>query len=183
MENPHHLIKACLAGDRLSQHKLYEQFAAPMFAVCLRYAQNKEEAEEIVQEGFLQVFKSLKTFENKGSFEGWMKKIMVYSAIQNFRKRSKLYLLLKPDDAAAEPAVESEDILAKLGKKELLGMVQMLPPTYRLIFNLYVFEGYKHKEIAAMLGISEGTSKSNFFDAKVILQKRITTSLKIAKPY
>ena len=138
------------------------------------------EAEEILQEGFVQVFKSLKNFRYEGSFEGWMRKIMVYSAIQHYRAGPKNFRvvsmeLVMPD----EPGVE--DISSQLGKKELLNMVQQLPPAYRVVFNLYVFEGMKHREIAGLLGISEGTSKSNLFDARIILQKAINNSLKIAK--
>jgi len=175
------LIQDCIDGNRRSQGQLYEMFAPKMFSVCLRYSKNKEEAEEIVQEGFVQVFKSLKNYKYLGSFEGWIRKIMVYCAVQYYRSKSKIYPVISFETAnVEEPA--NEEILSRLGKKELLTMVQGLPPAYRIIFNLYVFEGMKHREIAEYLGISEGTSKSNFFDAKVILQKKIISSMKMAKP-
>ncbi len=173
------LIQACIEGDRYSQTRLYEMFAPKMFSTCLRYSKNREEAEEIIQEGFVQVFKSLKNFNSTGSFEGWIKKIMVHCAVQQFRMKSKLHPVVYLDPVAIEE-MGTEEIIAQLGKKELLKMVQALPPAYRMIFNLYVFEGLKHREIAALLGIAEGTSKSNFSDAKAILQKAVTNSLKVA---
>ena len=182
LEQPAQLIQACINGDRYSQSRLYEQFAPKMFGVCMRYSKNREEAEEIMQEGFVQVFKSLHTFKYAGSFEGWIRKIMVYSAIQHYRTKSKMYQVV---DIENSQAVEmgNEEIIARLQKKELLKLVQALPTSYRMVFNLYVFEGMKHREIAEELGISEGTSKSNFFDAKRLLQKAVTNSLKIAKNY
>ena len=151
-----------------------------MFAVCLRYSKNREEAEEIVQEGFVQVFRSLKNFRHEGSFEGWVRRIMVYSAIQYFRSNSKLHPVVNIEKAKLEET-GNEDAVTQLSKKELLKMVQSLPPAYRMVFNLYVFEGMKHREIAELLHISEGTSKSNFFDAKVILQRAVANSLKTTK--
>ncbi len=180
LEDATELIPACIEGDRYSQTRLYEMFAPKMFSTCLRYSKNREEAEEILQEGFVQVFKSLKNFKNAGSLEGWIKKIMLYCAIQHYRSKSKLHPVVNIDSVTTEQ-MGNEDILAQLGKKELLNMVQALPPAYRMVFNLYVFEGMKHKEIAAMLEIAEGTSKSNLSDAKVILQRAVANSLIVAK--
>ena len=180
LEKETELIQSCIEGDRNSQSRLYELFIPKMFAVCLRYSKNREEAEEIVQEGFVQVFKSLRNFKHEGSFEGWIRRIMVYCCVKHFRSKTKMHLVVDIESVNVEE-VDNEDVLARLGKKELLKMVQLLPPAYRMIFNLYVFEGMKHREIAEQLGISEGTSKSNFFDAKVILQRAVTNSLKIAK--
>jgi RNA polymerase sigma factor (sigma-70 family) len=180
LENINQLIQDCIEGNRLSQNQLYKMFAPKMFAVCLRYSRNREEAEEIAQEGFVQVFKSLKNFRHEGSFEGWIRKIIVYSAIQHYRSKPKMHPVINIEQAEMEET-GAEDALTQLSKKELLNMVQALPPAYRMVFNLYVFEGMKHREIAECLGISEGTSKSNFFDAKLILQKAVTNSLKVAK--
>ena len=180
MEQTVHLIQSCIYGDRNSQRQLYEIYIGKMFALCLRYSSNREEAEEIVQEGFVQVFKSLKNFKNTGSFEGWIKKIMVYCAIQHFRNKSKLHPVINIEESDIVQ-VAQEDIISQLGKKELLKMVNALPPACRIVFNLHVFEGMKHREIAVLLGISEGTSKSNLFDAKAILQRAVTNSLRIAK--
>ena len=179
LEETRQLIKACLAEDRNAQRNLYELFAPKMFGVCLRYAKNREEAEDIMQEGFVQVFKSLHNFKFSGSFEGWVRKIMVYCAIAKYRGKSKLHFVLNIETEEIA-TTNNEEILSRLGKKELLKMVQDLPPAYRLVFNLYVFEGLKHREIAEELGISEGTSKSNLHDAKVILQRVVTDSMKIA---
>ncbi len=179
LEETRQLIRSCLAEDRNAQRHLYEGFAPKMFGVCLRYAKNREEAEDILQEGFVQVFKSLPNFKFSGSFEGWIRKIMVYCAIAKYRERSKLHsvLTLENENIAA---VNNEEILSSLGKKELLKMVQDLPPAYRMVFNLYVFDGLKHREIAEQLRISEGTSKSNLHDAKLILQRAVNDSMKIA---
>jgi RNA polymerase sigma-70 factor (ECF subfamily) len=153
-----------------------------MFGVCMRYSRNREEAEDILQDGFVQVFKSLHSFRFAGSFEGWIRKIMVYAAIANYRAKSNMHVIIKNVENFSDIEVmNNEDVISLLGKKELLKIVQNLPPMYRMVFNLYVFEGLKHREIAKELGVSEGTSKSNFHDAKVILQKAVINSMKIAK--
>ena len=180
LEPSNQLIQDCIAGNRLSQNQLYQLFAPKMFVVCLRYSKNREEAEEILQEGFIQVFRSLKNFRYEGSLEGWIRKIMVYCAIQHYRSKPRMHAIVNIEAADREEMV-SEEITDQLSKKELLMMVQTLPPVYRLVFNLHVFEGMKHREIAQYLGISEGTSKSNLFDAKAILQKAVARSLKTAK--
>jgi len=180
LEQETKLIQRCINGDRQSQSQLYRLFAQRMLGVCMRYSKNREEAEEILQEGFLQVFRSLHSFKQAGSFEGWIRKIMVNCAIKHFRSRSKLNPVINIE-SVVERQCDDDDALGSLSKKELLQMVQSLSPAYRMIFNLYVFEGMKHREIAEQLGISEGTSKSNFFDAKIILQRAVTHSMKIAK--
>jgi RNA polymerase sigma-70 factor (ECF subfamily) len=151
-----------------------------MFAVCLRYSKNKEEAEEILQEGFMKVFTHLHQFNFEGSFEGWIRKIMVNCALQKYRNNARLHAVVDIETNQYKIA-ETENIMAQIGTKELVNMVQQLPPGYRLVFNLYVFEGMKHREIAEHLGISEGTSKSNLYDARALLQKSVTQSLQVAK--
>ena len=180
LEQTKQLIQSCIAGDRHAQSRLYELFAPKMFAVCMRYSKSREEAEDILQEGFVQVFRSLETFKFAGSFEGWIRKIMVYAALANYRSRSKMHAVINIESLPDADVTNNEDIISQLGRKELLKMVQGLPPMYRMVFNLYVFEGLKHREIANLLGIAEGTSKSNFFDAKIILQKAVINSMKIA---
>jgi len=180
LEQTKQLIQTCIAGDRHAQSRLYELFAPKMFAVCMRYSKSREEAEDILQEGFVQVFRSLETFKFAGSFEGWIRKIMVYAALANYRSRSKMHAVINIESLPDADVTNNEDIISQLGRKELLKMVQGLPPMYRMVFNLYVFEGLKHREIANLLGIAEGTSKSNFFDAKIILQKAVINSMKIA---
>jgi len=178
LEPSNQLLQDCIAGSRLSQNQLYQLFAPKMFAVCLRYSKKREEAEEILQEGFIQVFKSLKKFRHEGSFEGWMRKIMVNCALARYRNKIHLSPVVELDyrfhDVSSTP-----DIVSEICAKELLALVQTLPAAYRLVFNLHVFEGYKHREIAEALGISEGTSKSNLSDARAFLQKALIPKKKL----
>jgi RNA polymerase sigma-70 factor (ECF subfamily) len=180
VEETKQLIEGCIRGDRQSQTQLYKLFMQKMFVVCMRYTKSREEAEEILQEGFMRVFEYIHQYKFAGSFEGWMRKIMVNCALQKYRGKGQLRPLIDKDTTALEQ-IGSEDIMSKIGTKELLKMVQQLPPAYRLVFNLYVFEGMKHREIAEQLKISEGTSKSNLSDARAILQKAISYSLQVAK--
>jgi len=173
------LIQGCIKGDRYSQNQLYEIFSKRMFGVCLRYSKTREEAEEVLQEGFMKVFQHIHQFKNDGSFEGWVRKIMVNCALQKYRSKRQLHAVVNIDESTVDP-ISNEDILGKLSSKELLKIVQQLPPAYRMVFNLYVFEGMKHREIAEMLRISEGTSKSNLSDARTILQKAIINNLNSA---
>jgi RNA polymerase sigma factor (sigma-70 family) len=180
LEQHRHLIQACLKGKRQSQNELYSLLAPAMFAVCLRYSHSREEAEESLQEGFIRVFDCLRQFRFEGSFEGWVRKIMVNCALQKFRSRNALYAV--PHAEAGEMEILSpEDITARLSTKELLALVQELPPACRLVFNLYVFEGQKHREIADLLNISEGTSKSNLSDARKILQRRVLAAAAVTR--
>ncbi len=170
------IIDGCLKGERQSQNYLYNLFASKMFLVCLRYAKNREEAKEILQEGFIKVFTSIGQYKFLGSFEGWMRKIMVNCALQKYKGKAKLYSVI---DIEAAPLghLSCENVTSRLDTKEILQHIQKLPPAYRMVFNLYVFEGLKHREIAEQLGISEGTSKSNLSDARTILQKAINQSV------
>lgn len=173
------LIKGCIAGERVSQAKLYNLYARKMMGVCMWYARNKEEAEEILQDGFIRVFTYLHTYTKAGSFEGWMRKIMVNAALLKYRNKSHLWPVVE-FKATIHDNAESNSVLALMEAKELLNLVQTLSPVYRMIFNLHVLEGMKHREIALMLGISEGTSKSNLSDAKTILQKALSIHKKKA---
>lgn len=179
-KDPTKLIQGCIDGERYSQTQLYKLFAPRMFVVCLRYAMNREEAEEILQEGFLKVFEYIHQFRFAGSFEGWIRKIMVNCALQKYRSKSHLHAIVNIETINTD-LPGSEDIITRLNTKELLAMVQSLPPAYRMVFNLYVFEGMKHREIAEHLGIAEGTSKSNLYDARIILQRQVNNSLKVEK--
>ncbi|HXB41542.1 MAG TPA: RNA polymerase sigma factor [Bacteroidia bacterium] len=169
------LIKKCIEGDRRAENELYTLFSAKMYAICYRYSKNKEEAKDILHEGFLKVFENLKNFKNEGALEGWIRRIMVNTAIYKYRQRSKLYPIISIDNIRVLHHSD-EDIISRINAKELICMIQKLPPAYQMVFNLYVFEGYKHKEIAEELGISEGTSKSNFFEARAILQQAINVN-------
>jgi RNA polymerase sigma-70 factor (ECF subfamily) len=180
LRQPNKLIQGCIDGNRHSQSQLYELFAPKMFVVCLRYAMTREEAEEILQEGFLKVFEFIHQFRFAGSFEGWIRKIMVNCALQKYRSKQQLYALVNIETVDFDH-LYNDDIINQLSAKELLKTVQLLPPAYRMVFNLYVFEGMKHREIAEHIGISEGTSKSNLSDARKILQRLVNNSFKVAK--
>ena len=153
------------------QQELYERFAPKMYAVCLRYAGTATEAEDILQEGFIKVFKKVGSFRNEGSFEGWIRRIFVNTAIEHFRKKAYLQPITEWEETTVEGKYLS--ILDELAEQDIIGLIQKLSPGYRTVFNMYVVEGYTHKEIADMLGISEGTSKSQLSRAKVILQEMV----------
>ena len=155
-------------GDRRMQEALYQRFSPKMYAVCLRYAGNAEEAEDILQEGFIKIFKKLESFRGDGSFEGWVRRIFVNTAIEHFRRKRYLQPVTEKEENTIEGKYLS--VLDGLAEKDILALVQELSPGYRTVFNLYVVEGYTHKEISDMMGISEGTSKSQLSRAKVILQ-------------
>jgi len=162
------LIHGCLNGERRMQEELYRRFAPKMYAVCLRYAGNSEEAQDILQEGFIKIFKKLSSFRGEGSFEGWIRRIFVNTSIEHFRRKN----YLQPVTEREENTIEGKylSVLDSLAEKDIMSLIQELSPGYRTVFNLYDIEGYTHKEIGDMLGISEGTSKSQLSRAKVILQ-------------
>lgn len=181
LNNLEQLIEDCKSGMRSAQNRLYNLFAARMLPVCLRYAGNREEAEEILQEGFIKVFGHLSQFRREGSFEGWIRRIMVNVALQRFREKARMYPIVAIQEETVE-TVKGNDAYSRLGYKDLMALVQKLPPAYRLVFNLYVFEGMKHKEIAEALKITEGTSKSNLYDARLILQREVMKLESINSP-
>jgi RNA polymerase sigma-70 factor (ECF subfamily) len=153
------------------QEELYRRFSPRMYAVCLRYAGNTEEAEDILQEGFIKIFKKLDSFRNEGSFEGWIRRIFVNTAIEHFRRKRYLQPVTEKEENTLEGNYLS--VLDNLAERDIMELVQQLSPGYRTVFNMYVVEGYTHKEIGDMLGISEGTSKSQLSRAKVILQDMV----------
>lgn len=173
------LIKACLNGDGAAFEALYRRFAAKMLAVCYRYCHDRAEAEDLLQEGFIKVFEQLKKFRHEGSFEGWIRRIMVLTALEKYRKdtreRESSYGRVADLDGAMQP-VSADDIYSQLSFDELVALIRNLTPAYRMVFNLHVFEGMKHEEIAQQLGISVGTSKSNLSDARRTLQKQIIST-------
>jgi len=165
------LINGCIEGNRRMQETLYQRFAPKMYAVCLRYAGTAPEAEDILQEGFIKVFKKLTSFRGEGSFEGWIRRIFVNTAIEHFRRKRYLQPVTEKEENTVEGKYLS--VLDDLAEKDVMVLIQQLSPGYRTVFNMYVVEGYTHKEIADMLGISEGTSKSQLSRAKVILQDMV----------
>ena len=146
----------------------------------MRYAENREEAEDILHDGFIIVFAKLQQFKMEGSFEGWIRRIMVNKCIEAYRKKSKIFRVIDVDDVE-DNFVNQEEILSNIATDDLIRLIQELPPMYRQVFNLYVFEGLQHKEIAKTLNIAEGTSKSNLWDARTLLKKRINQSMMVAK--
>jgi RNA polymerase sigma factor (sigma-70 family) len=169
------LIKGCLERDRKMQEILYQRFSSKMYAVCLRYCKNSDDAQDLLQEGFVKVFRNIEKFRGDGSFEGWIRRIFVNTSIEHFRKSVKNYAVSDTDDVSIEdPSLSALDNLAE---KDIIKMIQELSPGYRQVFNMYVIEGYSHKDIADILGISEGTSKSQLARAKGILKKIVEEKL------
>ena len=162
------------------QEELYRRFASKMYAVCMRYADNSNDAQDLLQEGFIKVYKNLDRFRAEGSFEGWIRRVFINSSIEHLRKRK---LNLATVSEKEENTIENTDISAldNLAEKDIIDLIQDLSPGYRTVFNLYVIEGYSHKEIGDLLGISEGTSKSQLARAKAILQKKVTQYLSDTK--
>jgi len=162
------LITGCMEGDRRMQEELYKRFSPKMYAVCLRYASNADEAQDILQDGFIKVFNKLDSFRGDGSFEGWVRRIFVNTAIEYFRRKK----YLQPVTEKEENTIEGKYVSAldELAEKDILELITQLSPGYRTVFNMYVVEGYSHKEIGDILGISEGTSKSQLSRAKALLQ-------------
>ncbi|MDX1903400.1 MAG: sigma-70 family RNA polymerase sigma factor [Thermonemataceae bacterium] len=166
------LIEACQKQSPKAQRQLYERFAPKMLAVALRYTNGRLEAEDVLQEGFIKIFKHINNFRGESSLEHWIKTIIIHTALK--QNRSKLYLFPALDvEDLPESYHESTELLSALHYEDLLKMIQELAPRYRVVFNLYAIEGYQHQEIANMLDISEGTSKSQYARAKQILRERI----------
>ena len=165
------LIRGCLSGDSRMQEALYSRFAPKMYAVCLRYSNNADDAQDLLQEGFVKIFKNLDKFRAEGSFEGWVRRVFVNTSIEHYRRKVNLISTADRDDAYVED--HSANALDKLAEKDIIKLVQDLSPGYRAVFNMYAIEGYSHKDIGSILGISEGTSKSQLARAKGILQKKV----------
>ncbi|MDF2432151.1 MAG: hypothetical protein JWP44_1782 [Mucilaginibacter sp.] len=166
------LIKRCKAGERKAQELLYKQFASKMLGVCFRYATDRMEAEDMLQIGFVKVFGKIGDYRGEGSFEGWIRRIMVHGSIEYYRKHHKMMQLVDLEEAGNETS-DNPLAMAKLEANDLLLLIQQLAPGYRIVFNLFAIEGYSHKEIAALTGISEGASKSQLSRARAVLKEQI----------
>jgi RNA polymerase sigma factor (sigma-70 family) len=164
------LIIQCKKQDAKAQGELYKRYSGILFSICLRYSPNYTEAEDSLQDSFLTIFKKVDQFKGKGSFEGWIKRITVNTVLQKYRKK-RVFDIAREDQIADEIEVEVEDDGIPLDF--LLKIIQELPDRYRLVFTMYVMDGYAHKEIAKMLGISDGTSKSNLARGRMILKTKI----------
>ena len=165
------LVEGCIRNDKASQDYLYKKFSSKMFGLCIRYTNTREEAEDVLQEGFIKVFDKIDRFKHEGSFEGWIRRIMINTALKSREKRIAKYENTGLDHVK-EPKFDSS-VLSELNRKELMGIVNALPEGYRVVFNLFAVEGYPHKDIAKMLGISEGTSRSQYSRARQNLIKII----------
>ena len=167
------LIERCLANDPKAQEFFYKRFSRRMYGMCLRFARNTLEADDILQEGFIKVFTYLKDFRQDGSLEGWIRRTIINTAINYYHSKENEWKETSIDKAEAYQN-GSDDIIGKISAEDLLKIIQELPKGYRMVFNLYVIEGYNHQEIAEMLKISENTSKSQLSRARVALQERLT---------
>lgn len=167
------IIKGCLSGNRRDQELLYRRYSPALYTTSLQYTGNDEEARDVLQEGFVKVFNNLSQYKGDGSFEGWMRRIIINTALEKFRRRYALYRVDDIDCIDEPEANPDTEDYAGLEAMDLLEIVRELPPKYRMVFNLYAIEGYSHKEISEMMKISEGTSKSNLSRARGILQRKL----------
>ena len=169
------LIDGCIHGNRQMQELLYHRFSSKMYAVCLRYSGNPEDARDLLQEGFIKIFKNLSKYRGDGSFEGWIRRIFVNTSIEHFRRKVSLYNVTETQENTIED--KEWNVLDNLAEKDIITMINQLSPGYRTVFNMHVIEGYSHKEIGDALGINEGTSKSQLARAKMVLRKMVENRL------
>ena len=166
------LIQSCIEGDRACQKVLYDRLAPRMFPICIRYVGDRMQAEDVLQDGFITLFSKLSDYKGEGSFEGWARRIFVTTALMSLRKKDALKMSEELDLARGMKA-ETVTQTQNLGYKELMELVMSLPPGFRTVFNMYSIEGYSHKEIGEMLGISETTSRTQLSRARIWLQNKI----------
>jgi len=166
------LVESCRKGDRASQKALYDRLAPRMFPICIRYAGDREVAQDILQDGFITLFTKLDDYKGDGSFEGWARRIFVTTALMYLRKKDALKMSDELDTVRGMKA-DTVTQMQNLGYKELMGLIMTLPPGFRTVFNMYAIEGYSHKEIGEMLGISETTSRTQLSRARIWLQNKI----------
>ncbi len=162
-------MDSCRKADRYSQDRLYREFYAYSMGICLRYSRTREEAIEILNDGFMKIFAKIDRYSPGLSFKGWLRKVMINSAIDYFRRNEKHYNSL--DISHVQYESSAENVLDQLSEQEIIAAIQLLPPSYRMVFNLFVIEGFKHEEIANQLNISVGTTKSNLAIARSKLKK------------
>lgn len=199
MYNEEQIIKGCKRNKKHAQKELFEKYAPGMRGICKRYAHNSDEAKDILQEGFIKIFKEIKKYSGKGSFEGWLKKVMVNTAINHYHKNKKFYRQYDPDNENIDASIAEEDnyeqeneeidkkdinedvidigliLKARFSAEELLETIKILPDEYRMVFNLYFIENYRHKEIAGLLNIAENTSRIRLLRARSMIRKELYT--------
>ena len=171
--NDEQLVKKCLEKDSLAQKQLFDSFSRKMMGVCLRYTKDAEEAQDVLQIGFVKVFEKLHLFNSEGSLEGWIRKVVINCALDQIRKNKKFENNVDLDLVDYQLPSENENVLGQLSVNDLLKIIQQMPPGFRTVFNMYAIEGYTHQEIADQLNISINTSKSQYSRARVYLQKII----------
>ena len=166
------LVIECVKGNIRAQRELFDRYAQKMLGVCMRYTKNTEQAEDILQDGFIKVFNKLKDFKNEGSLEGWIRRVMVNTALDQIRKNGKLLGDINIDDVGYK--IENNAFtLEKMMAEDLMKLVRSMPEGYKVVFNMFAIEGYSHGEIAKTLGISENTSKSQYSRARTYLKERL----------
>lgn len=165
------LIHGCISGKESYQYELYRRYAPKMFGVCLRYCANREEAEDVLQDGFIKVFKKMDTFRFAGSFEGWIRKIMVNTAVRNKYMHFRAHEI--PALEGIEHPVTDEKVTSGLSTADLMKLINELPQGYKIVFNMFAIEGYSHKEIAETLNIQEATSRSQYLRARQFLKDKL----------
>lgn len=169
------LIQGCIREDRECQKKLYQLFYGYAMSICLRYSKTREEAVEVLNDGFMKIFLKIGKYDPEKSFKGWVRRIMINTAVDNYRQNLKHYYA--EDISLLEQEATTENVLSKMSHEDILRLVQQLSPAYRTVFNLFVIDGYTHEEIAQLLKISVGTSKSNLSKARVNLQALIKKNI------
>lgn len=170
------LIRGCIEEDRVCQRELYKMFAGKMMVVCLRYAKDKMEAEDILQEGFIKIYDNIGKFRMQGSFEGWIRRIMVNTAINKIRSSKRHFEEL--DDKMVENSINM-DVLDNFSAKDILALISEMPAGYKYVFNMFAIEGFSHKEIAESIGIEEASSRSQYAKAKKYLQQKLIELQKV----
>ncbi len=165
------LIEKCLRNDQQAQHALYKMFSGKMYALCCRYVKDRMEAEDVLVIAFTKIFERISQYKGEGSFEGWIRRVMVNESLTYLRKNKNMYLETDIEAASREP--DYQQLENQLEAEDLLKLIEELPTGYRMVFNLYAIDGYTHQEIADQLGISENTSKSQLSRARALLQRRL----------
>jgi RNA polymerase sigma-70 factor (ECF subfamily) len=171
------IIKGCIGGDSKAQKRLYDQYSKIMFGICLRYSNSYDDAKDILQDGFIKIFGKIGQFSFSGSFEGWMKRIFINTALEHYRTNKNYQNQTDVEFANDNP--HHDYTIEKITQKEIMTILNKMSPGYRSVLNLFIIEGYSHAEIGEMMGISEGTSKSQLSRARVILQQEILKMQKV----
>lgn len=167
------LVSLCIRGNRDSQHELWKRFSGKMMSVCMRYVGNRNDAEDVLQEGFIKAFQNLKQWKQEGPLGGWIRSIMVNTALTHLRKQQR-WSAESVDIERVEDPIDHMDAMKRMQEQEIIQLIASMPTGYRTVFNLYAVEGYGHQEIADQLGISESTSKTQFLKARNWIQKRLS---------